>query len=408
MPAPRIFVSSTCYDLQEIRGNIRKYIEDFGYEPIMSDFGDIFYDFDKNVQDSCIESIKNSDMYILIIGDYYGSTYHKDKMDTAIPNSVTLKEFENATNLNKPRMIFINKFVEYDYRNYRRFLEEQYSKYFSSSDLQDENIEKKKEDIKKDLDRSYPFPKKSYQYIFHFLDKIDDLQTGNAYYKFENSYEIKNDLRKQWAGYLQESLKNKEQIKHSSKLQVDKIFNRLKGIENILLILANGTKKTETNEISIDVDKIINFVNVDKLEKIQEHFDETVFNILFEVDYYDEDGNCYNRQRVEFNDNITSSQIEDWLNGLDLILKKYKWSKHILSNNLFDKFRCTYFESVFNIKYKFVLQLNSLYKSIKDNTEDKESFIETIRSKFAEYVRIPRPIHNPYPTTSTIDDDLPF
>ncbi|MGL5982840.1 MAG: DUF4062 domain-containing protein, partial [Cetobacterium sp.] len=119
MPAPRIFISSTCFDLEEVRVNLRKFIEDFGYEPVMSEFGDIFYEFNNHVQDSCIQSIKNSDVYILIIGDYYGSKYHNAQKE--VPESVTLMEFKNAIKEAKLKYIFINKFVEYDYNNYRKY-----------------------------------------------------------------------------------------------------------------------------------------------------------------------------------------------------------------------------------------------------------------------------------------------
>ena len=54
MAKPRIFVSSTCYDLKEIRSQIREFIIDYGYEPILSEFGDIFFDYGEHPQDSCL------------------------------------------------------------------------------------------------------------------------------------------------------------------------------------------------------------------------------------------------------------------------------------------------------------------------------------------------------------------
>ena len=62
MATPRIFISSTCYDLQEIRFQLRKFVEDFGLEPVMSEFGDIFYNFDKHVQESCKDEIEKCDV----------------------------------------------------------------------------------------------------------------------------------------------------------------------------------------------------------------------------------------------------------------------------------------------------------------------------------------------------------
>ena len=72
MAAPRVFVSSTCYDLHEVRYQLRTFIEDFGFIPVMSEYGDIFYDYKKHVQDACKDEIEKSQLFILIIGNNYG------------------------------------------------------------------------------------------------------------------------------------------------------------------------------------------------------------------------------------------------------------------------------------------------------------------------------------------------
>lgn len=68
MAVPRVFISSTCYDLQEIRFQLRRFIQDIGYEPVMSEFGDIFYDLGDHVQDACKEEINRSNIFVLVIG----------------------------------------------------------------------------------------------------------------------------------------------------------------------------------------------------------------------------------------------------------------------------------------------------------------------------------------------------
>ncbi|QES88079.1 DUF4062 domain-containing protein [Rhizosphaericola mali] len=66
MAIPRLFVSSTCYDLQEIRFQLRNFIRDFGYDAVMSEFDDIFYSYEAHVQDSCIEEINKCHLFILV------------------------------------------------------------------------------------------------------------------------------------------------------------------------------------------------------------------------------------------------------------------------------------------------------------------------------------------------------
>ena len=163
MPAPRIFISSTCYDLQEIRNNLRKFISDFGYESVNSEFSDIFYDFDKHIQDSCIKEIEKCQMFILIVGNNYGSVYYKNETGKEIPDSVTLKEFNRALSIEIPKFIFIEKFLDHDYLNYKKALADILKDYFNKNDLKEkEEIDKKIADLRRDFDTSYPFPQNNY------------------------------------------------------------------------------------------------------------------------------------------------------------------------------------------------------------------------------------------------------
>ena len=77
MATPRLFISSTCYDLHEVRFQLRRFIEEIGYEPVMSEFGDIFYDLHQHVHDSCRDEVAKCNMFLLIVGNNYGTVYHR-------------------------------------------------------------------------------------------------------------------------------------------------------------------------------------------------------------------------------------------------------------------------------------------------------------------------------------------
>ena len=47
MARPRIFISSTFYDLKQIRAELDMFIESLGYEPIRNEEGDIPYGKDE-------------------------------------------------------------------------------------------------------------------------------------------------------------------------------------------------------------------------------------------------------------------------------------------------------------------------------------------------------------------------
>ncbi|MGL5126547.1 MAG: DUF4062 domain-containing protein [Fusobacteriaceae bacterium] len=386
MPAPRIFISSTCFDLQEIRGNIRQFIRDFGYDPIMSEFGDIFYDFDAHVQDSCIEGIKSSDFYILIIGDYYGSLYHK--ANSKKPDSVTLKEFSNALNLDKPKMIFINKFVEYDYRNYRRFLDNKYKEEFSKNEEKIilEKIESKKQEVKEQFDKSYPFPKDSYRFIFYFLDKINDLEVGNAYHKFETSFEIKDILKKQWASYFQECLTKRKEA--DEKQELKKISEKIENIYKLMSSLSNELNEKEEGEFST-------FISTVKSSAFEE--EKKILANLNKNLFYTED---FNLQRIEFNQKLTSEDIKKMLESFDELLNEYKWSTKIPITSVFKRTTSLYkfWEDREDVPYNTILNFNKLFKSVKD----EESFLNCIAMDANKLFK------KSYPSPNNDEDDFPF
>lgn len=79
---PSIFVSSTCYDLKQIRQDIREFIEaDLGYEAILSEYDSFPIDSDKDTINNCLRVVEQrADIMVLIVGSRYGYiTDHGEK-----------------------------------------------------------------------------------------------------------------------------------------------------------------------------------------------------------------------------------------------------------------------------------------------------------------------------------------
>lgn len=68
----KVFISSTCYDLGVIRSQLKSFIEKMGYDPILSEYNDVFYDPNDHTHESCVKDIVNADIVILIIGSRFG------------------------------------------------------------------------------------------------------------------------------------------------------------------------------------------------------------------------------------------------------------------------------------------------------------------------------------------------
>jgi hypothetical protein len=98
----KIFVSSTCYDLSQIRADLSDFILNLGYQPILSEYSSFPIDPNTDTINNCIENVKSADILILIIGSRYGSITSNGK-------SITNTEYLYARQLGIPIYVFTYK-----------------------------------------------------------------------------------------------------------------------------------------------------------------------------------------------------------------------------------------------------------------------------------------------------------
>ncbi|MDL2274277.1 DUF4062 domain-containing protein [Oscillospiraceae bacterium OttesenSCG-928-G22] len=103
---PSIFISSTCYDLRQIRTDIKQFVEtQLGYEAILSESSSFPLDPNKSTVDNCVRIVQErADIFVLIIGGRYGSQLDNGK-------SVTNLEYIHAAAKGIPIYVFIEKGV---------------------------------------------------------------------------------------------------------------------------------------------------------------------------------------------------------------------------------------------------------------------------------------------------------
>ena len=173
---PRIFISSTFYDLKYIREDLANFVRSYGYEPVLFEDGDIGYTPGKTLDLSCYESMKNSDMVILIIGGEYGSAASGEKKDDFKEYmSVTRNEFRTAVESGIPIFVMIDKKVMAEYGVYE-------ANYIA---------------IEKDI-MKMTFPTTKNVNVFRFIKEIKGIVTLPIQ-EFERSSDIKGFISKQWA-----------------------------------------------------------------------------------------------------------------------------------------------------------------------------------------------------------------
>ena len=123
MARPRVFVSSTYYDLKHIRSSLELFIESVGHEAVLSEKGDIAYMPDAALDESCYREAASADIFVLVIGGRYGAEISGTDASSKREffdryDSITKKEYETAHEQDIPVFVLIENGVRAEYKTY--------------------------------------------------------------------------------------------------------------------------------------------------------------------------------------------------------------------------------------------------------------------------------------------------
>lgn len=221
MAKPRVFVSSTYYDLKYIRASLELFIESLGFEAILSEKGNVAYTFDRPLDESCYREVENADMFVLIVGGRYGSevssgsTRPQDFFDRY--ESVTKKEYSSAVDKDIPVYVLIEKAVHAEYQTFTRNKD---VKGIDYAHVQSVNV-------------------------FLLIEEIFAKQRNNPCQPFERFEDIESWLREQWAGLFRDLLKRQSEHRQLSGLseQVSQLKETNETLKKYLEAVMRGTGK---------------------------------------------------------------------------------------------------------------------------------------------------------------------
>lgn len=172
MAAPRVFISSTYYDLKHVRNDIGDFIKNLGYMPVMHDKGGVAYTQTDTLENSCYSELATCDIVICIIGNHFGT------QSSASDFSITMEELKSAIKNKKKIYIFIAKDV---YIENRTYLQNKESEHFKPAYA---------DDIK----------------IHEFIDDLRQTVKNNPIEPFDTTADIIESLKNQFAGLFQNLL----------------------------------------------------------------------------------------------------------------------------------------------------------------------------------------------------------
>lgn len=173
MASPRVFVSSTCYDLKYIRENIKYFVKTLGYEPVLSEDGAVFFNPEEHTHDSCLSEVPNCQIFVLIIGGRYGGLFKgKD-------SSITNEEYREAIRKKIPVFALVEQSVYSDHHVY-------------TTNKKNPHIDETK----------IQYPSSDNIKIFEFIDEVRSKSVNNAIVPFRDFFDIELYLKQQWAGMM--------------------------------------------------------------------------------------------------------------------------------------------------------------------------------------------------------------
>lgn len=248
MARPRIFVSSTYYDLKYIRASLDLFIGSLGFESVLSEKGDIAYTSDRPLDESCYREAENAEIFVLIVGGRYGaevSAGSKAPGKTFFERyeSITKKEYEAAVIKEIPIYVLIEKGV---YSEYQTFSRNKELKNISYAHVDSVNV-------------------------FYLIEDILSKPRNNPIHTFEKFEEIELWLREQWAGTFRELLRRQSQQQQLSGLsqQVVQLKETNETLKKYLEAIMRGVGGQETSRLIESEEKRLDEVR--KLESLRKN-----------------------------------------------------------------------------------------------------------------------------------------
>lgn len=254
----RVFISSTCYDLDILRGELRPFISGMGYEPIMSDYSDVLYDPRSHTHDSCVKEVPGCDMVVLIIGSRFGGV--------AVPSALQQVDFaalekistKGALAENKEKLsitqLEVLKAAEQSVPVYA-FVDERV--------LHDHHLYEKNKD-KKELIDQIDFPsiqkRETAKYIFEFINFLSHRTTNNNILPFNRLEDIRLQLASQWSQLFQRLLFESRTRTHETRRYRD-FSERIDDLKAVVLASLATPDLRDTAKGAVQFRHLIGFVS---------------------------------------------------------------------------------------------------------------------------------------------------
>lgn len=248
----RVLVSSTAYDLEVLRSSLRRFIENLGFEPVLSEYSEVLYDPREHTHRSCLNEVKNCDILVLIIGSRFGSELSEEEtrqlsrdIDSSLLEetssgprlSITQGEALTAVTNGIPVFAFIESGVNHDYMIYKH---------------------NKGKPFVSEIEYASISRPGTAEHIFSFIEYFQGRQTNNALIVFEKIDDIFTHLSKQWAALFQRLL-SESRTQRDEAVRIDRLADQFEDLKTALLSTV-GVERRQVARAAIRFRRMVAFL----------------------------------------------------------------------------------------------------------------------------------------------------
>lgn len=288
MARPRVFISSTFYDLRQVRSDIERFVRELGYEPVRHETGSVPYSKDERLEVGAYREIELSDIIVFITGGNFGTESEEEP-----GYSISQVELKRALESGKQVFIFVETSVLNEYHTYKLNKTASEIKYYSVSNVK----------------------------VFEFLEELYSLPSNNPITQFEIATDITNFLKEQFAGLFHRFLQDQKRFTEVRVLeQMNSVASTLQQLVGFL------TKERKNKDEAIKSILLANHPAFKRLAILT----RTPYRVFFST--REEMQNWLTARRWESisSDELDSDSVAEWRNS--------GWKKYLkLKKEIFDK-----------------------------------------------------------------------
>lgn len=259
-----IFISSTHYNLIDLRAELSRYLTELGYHPMVSsEAGFPEHTPDMNPWESCLKVVEDSHLVVLILDGRYGARLPWKNFKGIIDDKIspTHGEYRLAHHLKKKMLVFVRLDLMATYQVYRQII----------NNNRDEGGKVNVVQVRKDME--LVLPPNIELGALEFLNEVKTTQVIPWILEFKDLTDIKIEIKHQMVNQLVEAYREKDKSLDVMVTAFDQVLQELDEAQQKKVLGKIGLTKSlleELEQSKVDALQLKDSMERLKINKLKE------------------------------------------------------------------------------------------------------------------------------------------